>query len=928
MVHVPTTPPSERFPGRPSEGRIVVIAPTRASCETIEIGVQLTGVETVLEREHGDDLRRLAASLRGFGIVAGTGTGKTLAIRPIAGEIVGLPLRVGVVNREREATAETPTWNVVIVTTGIARRWLQDGLIDHNDTLVVDEIHQTSAELELCLALGKRAGCRFIWLSATVDPSFYRAYLDSAEIIETQVFDPARAATVRVIPNLDPLEFLNDRFMRHVVRHQRGVAVFVPTRAETERIALEVGERWPKLNVVFYHGGEPIAKLRPFLEEDPPHPYLLAMTAAGQSALNIRSLDTVVIEDARFTTLVRRGKGVLTRLPLGANEILQMAGRVHGRVAGGEVHILTEREIDFESLRPVEPDFQLAGDPERVAMTCADIGVRADELDLPVPLDRVAYRRSVELLTRRGLIAGERLTPYGREVEVLPVDRPWGELLVRAPEHLIAVVATCAAVESLHRMTRSERYIKPYTVPGSDHLTAYNLYQGALHDVGGLGRVFGLPRHVFEAEALAEWADARGVLVRAVEDGALALASIYRSIERPLPERLPRLSDALVEGWQRLLAQVMPFDLVIDGETHWGESVNVAPTSVCGRWAAVAGQLRYFSDRFGRARGSIEGTEVPLSKIWEFAELEPGEVTYNPSYSRAPLRLRRTRRYHGFELESEDEPIDEFPEGLEAAARVVLAGAMAAGAAYHRAVQPNRAVIRELREVFRRSGGRTREVGEPALQAWFAERLQGVRSYGEFQELDLRIEPDALVPAEERRRWLALPDTVELDGAEFPLDYVLEDGQAVARVRVPAKVLPRLSEADLPALDRPLHWTVVRGKRQAVRASSLEEARAMLEGRLEAPDSGEAEAERPRKPGRERPRGGESRGSGGSDGGRAGQGGDRGPRGATSKGRQGGGRRGEERGGRDGGGEGAQGRGGGRGRRGNAGGRWKKKPPR
>jgi ATP-dependent helicase HrpA len=175
MVEVPTLPPSERYPGRPQEGRIVVIAPTRAACETIELGVQLTGVETIIQREHGDEVRELARSGRGFGIVAGTGTGKTLAIRPIAEAIVGPELRVGVVNREREATPETPTWNVVIVTTGIARRWLQDDLITADDVVVVDEIHQTSAELELCLALAKRAGCRFIWLSATVDPSFYRS---------------------------------------------------------------------------------------------------------------------------------------------------------------------------------------------------------------------------------------------------------------------------------------------------------------------------------------------------------------------------------------------------------------------------------------------------------------------------------------------------------------------------------------------------------------------------------------------------------------------------------------------------------------------------------------------------------------------------------------------------------------------------------
>ena len=64
---------------------------------------------------------------------------------------------------------------MIIVTTGIARRWFQDGDILPRDTLVVDEIHQTSAELELCLALGKRVGCRFIWLSATVDPDVLRA---------------------------------------------------------------------------------------------------------------------------------------------------------------------------------------------------------------------------------------------------------------------------------------------------------------------------------------------------------------------------------------------------------------------------------------------------------------------------------------------------------------------------------------------------------------------------------------------------------------------------------------------------------------------------------------------------------------------------------------------------------------------------------
>ncbi|TFG48311.1 MAG: DEAD/DEAH box helicase, partial [Gemmatimonadales bacterium] len=569
----------------------MVIAPTRAACETIELGLGLTGIETLLEREHGEEIRGLAASGRGFGIVAGTGTGKTLAIRPIAESILQTPLRVGVVNREREATPETPTWNVVIVTTGIARRWFEDNLISHRDTLVVDEIHQTSAELELCLALGKKAGCRFIWLSATVDPSFYARYLESAEVLETMAFDPQRRAKVKVL-KLRAEEFLDDKFLRHVIREKRGVGVFVPTRAEVEQLARGLGERWPRINAAFYHGGEPIRVIRPFLEGEARHPFLLAMTAAGQSALNIRGLDTVVIYDARYANVVDRGRNVLHRLYLGANEILQMAGRVHGRVEGGEVFILSDRDLVFEQLRPTPPEFQLAGDAERVAVTCAAIGVDASDLELPVPLDRAGYRRAVALLTDRGLIAEGRLTKYGREVEAMPVDRAWGELLVHAGTALVPIVAVCSNIDSLHRMTREERNLEGVIVAGSDHLTAYNLFAEAVNRHGYLGEVYGLPRHLFDEEGLAEWAEGRGVLVKAIEDVALGTASVYRALDQSLPEKFPFAGRELRDGWTDLVARIMPFDLVLDEQTADGQPARVSRNSVAGSWGAVAGNLR------------------------------------------------------------------------------------------------------------------------------------------------------------------------------------------------------------------------------------------------------------------------------------------------------------------------------------------------
>ena len=159
-----------------------------------------------------------------------------------------------------------------------------------------------------------------------------------------------------------------------------------------EEAAEHVRRFAPRVNTAFYHGGEPIRILRPFLDGGEQKPYFLAMTAAGQSALNVRGLDTVIIDDVKFFNVIDRGRNVLTQEHLGANEILQMAGRVHGRVKDGRVFILSDRDIQFEHLQPTEPEFQLAGDSERVAMPDADTV-------WPIPLTEM-----LSCLERAGLV--------------------------------------------------------------------------------------------------------------------------------------------------------------------------------------------------------------------------------------------------------------------------------------------------------------------------------------------------------------------------------------------------------------------------------------------------------------------------------------------------------------------------------------------
>jgi hypothetical protein len=667
-----------------------------------------------------------------------------------------------------------------------------------------------------------------------VDPTFYRQYLESADVLEVYAFDPDKAAKVEVVSK-DVGEFLDDKFLQRVYKEKRGVAIFVPTRKGVEQAAENVRMRAPRINTAHYHGGEPIRILRPFLEGEERKPYFLAMTAAGQSALNVQGLDTVVIDDTRFTSIVERGKNVLTKLHLGANEILQMAGRVHGRVAGGRVFILSDRDIDFASLKPTAPEFQLAGDSERVAITCADLGVAADDLELPVPLDKIAYRRAMQFLEGRGIIEKGRLTRYGRAVEAMPVEREWAELLVNADDAMVPYLSVMSGIESLHRMTREERDLEGLVLPGSDHLTAYNVYAEAYKIAGYVGEVYGLPRHLFNEEEIAEWAERRGVLVKSIEDAALGMASVYRGLNMVLPAEMPMAHEGTRRQFADLLAKYMPFDLVIDEQTAWGEEARVSKTSVCGSWGAIAGELRYFADKFGRPRASIEGTQLPMDVIRRYATSDEAELIYDGERRKAPLVLRRRVDYFGFELEREVEAVEEFPAGREGEARKVLADALARGEARHFAVKDNLGIIDAVREAWRRSGGTLPRLGQAELAALYERRLANVNTLTEFKaaDLDLAADLEAMSPRAARAKYDSLPTRVSVRDRDVEIGYDVEDVNGaptgVARLQLPEKVARSLTDGEVPRLDRPVRFVVYRGQRGQVRASTLDELQTLLD---------------------------------------------------------------------------------------------------
>jgi hypothetical protein len=344
------------------------------------------------------------------------------------------------------------------------------------------------------------------------------------------------------------------------------------------------------------------------------------------------------------------------------------------------------------------------------------------------------------------------------------------------------------------------------------------------------GEVYGLPRHLFR-DGIDDWAQGRGVLVKAIEDVALGTASVYRQLELPLPERLPYAGEKTLTAFADLVAKIMPFDLVIDEETADGREARVSRGSVCGSWGAVAGTLRYFADRFGVPRASIEGTQLPERAIRRYARRGPATVVFEHHRRREGLMTVHTVSYFGFVLARDSEPLaNPFPSELADAARGALVQALLAGETPH----PDQGRVRRALERFgfywRRSGGRLAQAATDQVAAQLGTQLGRIGSWEEFINTRLSLDPEAGIPEGVRQELEALPSSLHLYGDRVPVDYEVEQGVGVARLRLKEGQARRLQPSDLPRFDRPVRFTVVRGKRDAVRSNSLEELRQALSG--------------------------------------------------------------------------------------------------
>ena len=301
------------------------------------------------------------------------------------------------------------------------------------------------------------------------------------------------------------VEFLDDRFLQQVVQaeaRRRRVPADARGRGAGGRARARALRRasTPRSTTAASRS----ACIRPFLEGGEQKPYFLAMTAAGQSALNVQGLDTVVIDDTRFTNVVERGQ---ERAHASCTSAPTRSCRWRGAcTAASRAGACSSSAIATSTSARCKPDGARVPARRRLrarrASPCADLGVRADELELPVPLDRIAYRARDRSSSRRAASSrtgGSRAT--ARLVEAMPVERAWAELLVQRRRRAGAVPRgderrrVAAPHDARGARPRRARSCRAATTSPRTTSTPRRS-RGA----GYIGEVYGLPRHLFDEE--------------------------------------------------------------------------------------------------------------------------------------------------------------------------------------------------------------------------------------------------------------------------------------------------------------------------------------------------------------------------------------------------------------------------------------------
>ncbi|MFO7903935.1 MAG: ATP-dependent RNA helicase HrpA [Pirellulaceae bacterium] len=758
---------------------------------------------------------------------------RRLAARSIAtrlAEEIGAPLGQDVGFKIRFTDRTRPETYVKLMTDGILlAETPQDRFLNQYDTIILDEAHERSLNVDFLLGyikrlLPKRPELRCIITSATIDAERFSQHFSTARgpapIIE--VSGRSYPVEVRYRPPEANDEAEEPETADQIVAavgeltEDTGgdILVFLPTERDIRETAAVLNRR-------IHHFGRPqevlplYARLptkeqnRVFAPDEKPR--VVLATNVAESSLTVPRIRGVVdTGTARISRYSPRSK--VQRLPIESVSQAsadQRKGRC-GRIGPG-ICVRLYREEDYLARdRYATPEIRRTNLASVILQTMALKLGEIDEFPFLDPPRPEAIRDGYKTLFELGAIDHHRkLTPIGRELSRLPVDPRIGRMILAGDEHrcLEEVLIIAAGLEVQDPRERpaekaqlADQCHAQFADPRSDFFSILRLWDFYHHLRETLSKNQlrkACRQNFLSYNRLREWAD------------------IYRQLRQLVEEsgrkRSPRRDD--YDAVHKSLLTGLLSSIAYRGDTYeytgaGGKKLHLWPGSVLfedrPKWV-VAAELVETSRRYGRVVGRINPRWIePLAEhLVSRSHSEP----HWDRRSGSPMAIERVSLFGLLIVPRRRVPLG--PIDPDTARQLFIQHALVEEDVRDRLdfLDHNRGVLREIEELAAKQRRGEWIVGQRALFQYYDRRLppdiHDMHRLKQWLKKERRRNPAALcmcredvLPASEVDPPAdQFPDTLNLTKTPLPLDYRYAPGEADdgVTVTVPQHAINHLS---------------------------------------------------------------------------------------------------------------------------------------
>lgn len=358
-----------------------------------------------------------------------------------------------------------PQCCIKLMTDGILLAELQrDPLLRHYDTLIIDEAHERTLNIDFLLGyckqlLPKRPDLKIIVTSATIDTEKFSRYFNQAPIIEVGGRTYPIEVRYRPLPELDPEEQDDGQStaicaaVAELDAEAPGdILVFLSGEREIRDAVDALHQQQPHLMILPLYARLSQAEQHKIFQPQGQQRRVILATNIAETSLTVPGIRYVVDSGlARISRYSPRAK--IKRLPIepiAQANAEQRKGRC-GRVAPG-ICIRLYAQEDFQQ-RP------LFLEPELLRSHLAEVILRMQALhlgdieafDFLDPPQRQSVRDGLQLLQELGALTAQgELTEMGQQLAQLPLEPRLGRILLEARRrHVLREGLILAAALSL-----------------------------------------------------------------------------------------------------------------------------------------------------------------------------------------------------------------------------------------------------------------------------------------------------------------------------------------------------------------------------------------------------------------------------------------------------------------------------------------------